>query len=398
MATRFVDYYNDTLQFQSTLAFLKSPPDGYQQPSFDVAQALEDIRANISSGAYKSQYAFESQVQLLISRIHDSHVSLDAGILSPFRFASPYSLVSISQDGVQEPEIYLKEDLVAAAKEGYTAYPVEKINDVAVIEYLRSLVAPNSDGYVEPHADWNSLLNSPAKDVQGYLSVLQRLPLYPGKDLKFQFGNGTSLETIWLALYAETAPTGPLTTPGDFFNYFVLGLIPADFDPEHPTPWWPAEYNISAEDEDTLLVEEPRIDCSSQAGLVENWCNATNGQVQAYPNDPIVVQKDLSISGTGAISGYILDDISTGVLSIPSFYQDGLSVRYFFNAIDEFIGNATNRSTRRVVIDLQQNSGGLVLLALTTFQQFFPTLHPYTGSRIRSHKLADILGTAYTEW
>ncbi|KAF2026169.1 hypothetical protein EK21DRAFT_116064 [Setomelanomma holmii] len=40
----------------------------------------------------------------------------------------------------------------------------------------------------------------------------------------------------------------------------------------------------------------------------------------------------------------------------------------------------------------------LVLLAMTTFQQFFPTIPPYTGSRIRSHQFADILGTAYTEW
>ncbi|KAH7408333.1 hypothetical protein DE146DRAFT_645987 [Phaeosphaeria sp. MPI-PUGE-AT-0046c] len=398
VASRFVDYYNDTLQFQSTLAFLKSPPDGYQQSAIDVAQALEDIRANISADAYKSQYSFEWQVQLLISRIHDSHVTLDAGILSAFRFASPYSLVSISQDGVQEPKVYLKEDLVAAAKEGYTAYPIDQINDVATIEYLRSLVASNSDGYVEPHADWNSLMSSPVKDIQGYLSVLQRLPLYPGDRLKFQFDNGTSLETKWLAMYAETSPTGPLTTPGDFFNYFVLGLVPAGFDPENPTSWWPAEYDIPAGDEETSLVDEPVFNCSSLAGAVKNWCKATNGQVQAYPNDPIVVQQDLSIAGTGAISGYIFDDVSTGILSVPSFYQDGLSVKFFFNAIDEFIGNATKRGTRRVVIDLQQNSGGLVLLALTTFQQFFPALRPYTGSRIRSHRLADILGTAYTEW
>lgn len=136
----------------------------------------------------------------------------------------------------------------------------------------------------------------------------------------------------------------------------------------------------------------------SPTGQVVNWCNVTNGQIGAYPNDPVVVQNDFSITGAGALSGYIFDDISTGVLSIPSFYQNGLNVKYFFNAIREFMGNATERDTKRVVIDLQQNSGGLVLLALTTFQQLFPTLKSYTGSRIRSHRYADILGAAYTEW
>ncbi|KAH7064284.1 hypothetical protein BKA63DRAFT_608564 [Paraphoma chrysanthemicola] len=400
VASRFIDYYNDTLQFQSTLNYLKSPPDGYQQPPVDVEQELEDIRANISSGAFKSQYAFEAQVQRLISRIHDNHVTLDAGILSPFRFASPYTLVSLSPDGVQNPRIYLKEDLLAAAEEGYTPHPVAKINNVEVNDYLGNLIALNSDGYVEPHADWNAFMTSPYNDIQGYLSVFQRLPLYPGNDLSFQFENDTSLDTIWLAMYAETSLTGPLTTPGDFYNYFVLGLIPADFDPDDPDApaWWPAEYNIPVEDDEVASVEEQGFDCSSSAGLVVNWCNVTNGQVGAFPNDPVVVQNDFSITGAGAMSGYIFDDISTGILSIPSFYQDGLSVKYFFNAIDEFIGNATSRGTKRVVIDLQQNSGGLVLLAMTTFQQFFPTMPPYTGSRIRSHRFADILGTAYTQW
>lgn len=381
---------------------MESPPEGYQQPPVNVAQELETIRANISSGAYNSQYDFEAQVQLLISRIHDNHVSLNAGILSAFRFVSPYTLLSLSLDGVEEPKLYLREDLVAAGKEGYSSFPLAKINDVDAVEYLTSLIAPNSDGFLEPHADWNSFMSSPATDIQGYLGLFQRLLLYPGSDLKFTFENGTTLETIWLAMYAESEQTGPITTPGDFFNYFVMGLIPADFEPENPTVWWSEEYNIPLELEDenneAAPASEPEFDCSSSMGLVVNWCNATGGLVTAYPNDPVVVQNGLSITGAGAISGYILDDISTGVLSIPSFYQDGLSVLYFFNAIDEFIGNATEKNTKRVVIDLQQNSGGLVLLVMTTFQQFFPTLPPYTGSRIRSHHYADVLGTAYTEW
>ncbi|KAF3008559.1 hypothetical protein E8E13_007077 [Curvularia kusanoi] len=400
VASRFVDYYNDTLQFQSTLGFLQSPPEEYQQPPINVEQELQTIRANISSGAYKSQYDFEAQVQLLISRMHDSHVTLDAGILSAFRFVSPYTLLSLSQDGLEEPKLYINEDLLAAAQEGYVSSPVVKINNVDATEYLTSLASPNSDGYLEPHADWNSLMSSPAADIQGSLSLFQRLPLYPGNDLSFTFQNGTTLDTIWLAMYADIEQTGPLTTPGDFYNYFVLGLTPAGFDPINPTVWWPTEYNIPDEDdsEESVPSSGPKIDCGSSAGLGVNWCNATGGQVIAYPNNPIVVQDGLSITAAGAVSGYLLNDMSTGVLSVPTFYQDGLSVLDYFNVIDWFIGNATEKNTKRVVVDLQQNSGGLVLLALTTFQQFFPTLPPYTGSRIRSHHFANMLGNAYTEW
>ncbi|KAI8934457.1 hypothetical protein NX059_009188 [Plenodomus lindquistii] len=143
---------------------------------------------------------------------------------------------------------------------------------------------------------------------------------------------------------------------------------------------------------------QPDFDCPGPAGAVGNWCNVTKGQIGAYPNDLVVVQNDFSITGDGAVSAYIFDDISTGVLSIPSFYQATLGVKYFFNAIDEFIGNATTRGTKRVVINLQQNGGGQVLLAFTTFQQFFPATPPYTASRMRSHEFAEILGTACTKW
>ncbi|KAI8934456.1 hypothetical protein NX059_009187 [Plenodomus lindquistii] len=112
------------LQFQNTLKVLKNPPQG-----------------------------FEKQVQLLISRIHDNDVVLDAGILAAFKFVSPYTLVSLSKDGLQALKIYLKEDLFTATKEGYKPHPVVKINQINAVDYLTSLVANNSDGYVEPHAD-----------------------------------------------------------------------------------------------------------------------------------------------------------------------------------------------------------------------------------------------------
>jgi hypothetical protein len=395
VALRFLDYYNDTLQYQSTLAFLEDPPAEYQRPPVKVHEELKKISVNITSGAYKSQYEFETQVQVLISRLHDSHVNLDAGILSAFKFASPYTLVSVSEDGVQEPRVYLQEDVLAAANEGYKAFPISKINGLEVVDYLSSLVAPNSDGYVEPHADWNSLMESPARDVQGYLSLFQRLTLYPGDDLIFTLENGTQVESIWLALYTNNYPTGPLTTGGDFFNYFVLGLSPAGFNITNPTKWWSDDYDLVYSNDTTQSSPEPAFDCKSSA---VSWCTATDGVVRAYPNDPIVVQNDFSIAGAGSVSGYIIDGSSTSVLSMPGFYHSDKSVRYFYNAVDEFIGNATKAGSKRVIIDLQQNSGGLVFLAILTFQQFFPRHKPYTGSRIRSHESADILGTAYSKW
>jgi hypothetical protein len=353
------------------------------------------------TSAYKSQYKIETQVQLLISRLHDSHVTLDAGILSSFRFASNYSLVSVSPDGLQDPQIYIYEDVLDAKRDGYTLSPVVKINNISVDDYLTSLVATNSDGYVEPHADWNSLMESPAMQIQGCLSLFQRLTLYPGADLSFTLQNGTIVPGLWLALYIGIPLTGPLSTPGDFFNLFVMGLLPTGFNRSDPAQsrWWPADYDLPFSTD----LPEPSPDSSPEqlpecAGAAVNWCKATSGEIRAYPNDPVVVHNNFSITGAGSVSGYILMNSSISVLSIPSFYQSGQSVKYFNDALTEFIGNVSSSKAKRIVIDLQQNSGGLVLLAILTFQRFFPSAKPNTISRMRSHKSADILGTAYTEW
>jgi hypothetical protein len=107
VAARFIDYYNETLQFQSTLAYLKDPPTGYQQAPVDVDKVLAAIKANATAGVYPNQYAFEADVQLLVNQIHDAHVSLGAGALQAFSFASPYGIVSASVDGKKTPEAFL---------------------------------------------------------------------------------------------------------------------------------------------------------------------------------------------------------------------------------------------------------------------------------------------------
>ena len=107
VATRFLKYINDTIQFQSTLAYLKNPPASYQQPSIDFLKGLDQIQQNIDNGQFANEYVFEATLQNLIYSTHDAHVTLSAGILAVFTFASPYGIVSVSEDGLQTPKVYI---------------------------------------------------------------------------------------------------------------------------------------------------------------------------------------------------------------------------------------------------------------------------------------------------
>jgi hypothetical protein len=392
-----------TLQFQSTRGYLEAPPAGYQRPPFDVNQALENIKQNVTAGVYKNQYEFEVQLQLLATQLRDTHVILNAGALSAFSFVSPFGLISASVDGKQAPEIYLDEDLYRAwAIDGDEASPITKINGVDVVEYLEYFAERNSAGYLEPHADWNAIMDSPALDIQGYLSTFQSATLYPGDDihgdaLNFTLKNGTVVENYWWAFCVDCENTGPLTTGGDFYNYFVLGFLPANY--EEGDVWWPTLEDGTSSDDNSdsgfNLTQILEAYCAVGDPSTSNWCIDSFG---AYPNDPIVAQADLSINGGGILSGYMFEDISTAVLSIPSFVQTGDDTLEFRQTVFDFIGNASKVSASHVVIDLQQNSGGLSFLAYDTFRQFFPNLEPNDASRQRSHELSNILGEAYTEW
>ncbi|KAH6011513.1 hypothetical protein HBI83_161230 [Parastagonospora nodorum] len=383
-----------TLQFQSTLAFLKTPPHGYQQPPVDVIEVLGDIQRNITSGVYKKQYSFEADVQLLISRMHDSHVTLSSGIMNAFSFVSPYGIVSASSDGKQLPEIYIAEDIRNGRLHGYKPTPINKINGRDAVEFLAEFATLNTDGYVEPHADWNSLMDSPALYISGDLSIFQSATFYPGDKLEVTFKNGTPHHAHWLSIYNELDNPGPLTTAGDFYNYFVLGLKPASY--KEGSIWWP----IDPAHNETSSGNAPSINlyeeiCSSGHPSQLNWCQASSG---TYPNDPVVSQPDLAITGGGVVSGYFLKDMSTGVLSVPTFMQFDPNTGFFQDTVEYFIGNATQQNISRIVIDLQTNSGGEVFLAYNTFKQFFYNIDPYAATRIRSHELTNVLGAAYSEW
>jgi hypothetical protein len=381
VATRFLKYWNETVQFQSTLGYLKNPPQEYQQPAVDVLKELAKIQQRIDSGFYSNQYAFETDFQLLTYAMHDGHVRLIAGALAAFSFAAPFEIASVSADGKSLPKVYFTQDIIDSQSEGWKPSPIKTINGEDVTEFLTKFASLNSWGYLEPHTEWNALMSSPALDIQSGGTIWSAgATFYPGDNLTVHFENYTAedsstiWDTIWVASYNELANyTGPLTTGGDFYNYFVLGNIPESF-------------NASA------IVIPPETAQEPAAG---NWSRASFG---AFPEKPDVVEYDLDIYHTGLVSGYFYKDISTGVLSLPSFDVLAETTGNFSSTVIEFIEKASAANLEKIVIDMQRNTGGITLFAYSIFKYFFPDLSPYAGSRRRIFPMADTLGSVITEF
>ena len=377
VASRFLQYYNDTIQFQSTLAYLKSPPSSYQQPSVDVMESLHQIQQDIDNGVFHNQYAFEATLQKVIQSTHDDHLRLDAGILAAFSFSSPYGITSVSSDGIQLPKVYLTgtrkqclrvyiaNKIIAHLDTDKThASPVSKINDQDVISFLSQFAAINAIGGLEPHTDWNSLMSSHALGIQGRFNYFGGFAtFYPGDAVTFTLENGTKITKEWKAYYNSPGSTGPLATGGDFYNFFVLGQSPASYKPSNSGNS-NSKRRGSIPKSPGTATKRPLSKRSFCDGLPTNtgWADS------AYPVAD-VAQPDLKVNGGGFITGYFLKDVSIGVLSIPSFDEYGSASNTFSRTIKCFIEASRNANLKQIVIDVQQNRGGNPLLAVDAFRQ-----------------------------
>jgi hypothetical protein len=282
VATDFIQYYNDTIQFQSTLQYLKDPPTSYQQPGIDLVGGLAEIQSNINRDVYQNQYEFEAALQALLISAHDLHLYMDAGILAAFSFGSPIDLVSASVDGIQVPKVYIATD-VAYNYGDFTPSAVATINGQDVVSYLENFAAQNNIGGLESHTDWNQLFFSAAEGIQDSPNIFTGDAIfYPGDTITFVLENGTSITENFLGIYYSQGPTGPLETGGDFFNFFVLGLYPESYDPD--------------------LIDDNNVNVTESSAIISDAPTATSTVI--------------SVSGTSTVTEVLLGG---AIVSIGGF-------------------------------------------------------------------------------
>ncbi|KAB8226000.1 hypothetical protein BDV33DRAFT_229150 [Aspergillus novoparasiticus] len=368
IASQLVQYANDMIQFHSTLAYLADPPQSYQQTAVDLVAGLSQLQSDIDNNVFRNEYAFEVALNHLIHAAHDDHLELVGGALSRFTYAAPYSIVSVSSDGVELPKVYISDDLIANETRSLPWQPsaIRTINGQDVVEYLTQFAAVNSFGKLEPHADWNMLMRSAVLEIQGKREVFHEAATYPGDFITFTFENDTTLGPLpWKASFCCHGGNAPLQTEDDFYDFFVLGH-------------YPASYDESLEANTTTISN--RV-----APILAPFENP------AYP-----LEADVTSDGGALLRGYFLNDSSLAVLSIPHF--DSNAPQSFSNTVKEFLARSTMAGLNKVVIDVQQNPGGSPLLALEVFKIFFPSIKPWASSRRRVHPMANALGSVLTTY
>lgn len=229
------------------------------------------------------------------------------------------------------------------------------------VDYTKTFASRQSFGMVEPHADWNQLMVSPAQEIFGVSYLSDAAPFYAGDQMSLSFENGTTVNGSWTALYSSPGFTGPLETGGDFYNFFVLGNYPANYDAAY-ADYVASQAGAGDSSADVTLAPGSDDDDNNRTVLT-SWHTIS----PAYPSDTMNYEQDLGDFTNGIVTGYHIGESSTAVLSIPSFDQYGDGIDSFSQSIADFMNNASHLQAQKIIIDLQQNSGGLAALAFTVF-------------------------------
>ena len=379
------------VEFQSDLSYLKYPPPGYLYPGVDILGELDAIGERLKSDEYGSEYGYQLELHETIAAAHDGHFSYVPDILQVFLFTrlasdrimsdgtlDPFSLLSVSDDGVQLPSVYGYSDrfaLASPAASNYRPSPIVKINGEDVETWLEKLATGNGANQ-DPDANYNSLfpsiphLSSRSLSISTLTDNVFTFRLTDGgSTANIHFANGTTRDARTAAILAKPELWVGVEDGESFFRTFCNNTVA-----QVPS--------LAGLGPTTKRVPYRATNTTGVPSMSE-----------AYPC-PIV------IAANGSVAGYFPKaQPDLAVLAIPT-YQPADHVE-FENVIRQLLATAKHNGKTKLIIDLRGNMGGFLLLASDTFHQLFPSMSPYSTGNYRANDLFDFVGqtvsTAYAE-
>lgn len=211
--------------------------------------------------------------------------------------------------------------------------------------------------YHDPDTRWNALFYHPPAQTLGFFVSPQ---LYPGPTTTIKYENGTEQTYNNRAVLQEEI-SWPLVADGDsFYSVFV--------DPS-------SGRKLGRE---LTMKTAPRV--PNRLQLVHEKLDDGNGEIPTNYPEPYITGPD-----NVYINGYFLNhpNISNlAVLALQTFDTDTRADAAKFQSLTQrFLDEAKSRRSEKIIIDLQSNPGGRVLLGYETFLQASHSLRAMTVER-----------------
>ncbi|KAF2026793.1 peptidase S41 family protein [Setomelanomma holmii] len=321
---RLIDDMMLFVKWQSNVAYLKNPPEGYTEQPIDIMGKLSNMKSRLSPNGFKNEYGFQTQMMSICDRAYDNHFAWQPDVLaSAMQFQRPpgTELASISIDDV----------LKANNGSSFKPLPVRIIDGMTARDYLAN--ASTQGDFHDADTRWNAMFPSQALIATGltFLGAF-RTGIYTGPNTTMQFENGTTLSMPNLAVM--------------------------------------------------LTVQTPQQSATPTGNLTRATPTATPTPSHiGYPKAEII-NPNLAMGGY-YISGNGYEDVA--VLSIPTY--DSPDVQSFQNTMRDFILKSKADGKTKIIFDLRGNGGGNAILGYDTFKQVYleAVQEPFGGTRSRAN-------------
>lgn len=242
------------------------------------------------------------------------------------------------------------------------------INGVGAAQVLESMSAYQN--LQDPDARYNAMVNNIVVDGQGNIlsDFFAQDTVWRGNSAyNFTFANGTSTSYIVQAQIQSSAQPFNFTDGNELYNFLCNTT----------------QSSTTTSKRSTVA----RDDTSSST-----------------PSAPSLYPVPVMREAYNTIVGYYPDDAGLedfAVLSVPTFETAGSDlpddVLYNFAVTAEwFVQNATQKDgKKKIIIDVQNNGGGVVVSGFALLSVFFPNETIYSGTRFRAHEAMDFIGTIF---
>ena len=319
------------------------------------------------------------------------------------------------------------------SQQGYTPSAVKTLGGQDVTDYLKAWMSSNSFyGMIEQHADWNNIFPNSAYTWTSSVSRgFSFTAFYNGNSLNGTYENGTQFEWTYSSWTRTSFGASSIHDEQSLYDNWVLKAstsatptnssattsinVPAPtIDPESPEfdPDGSAATTTLGSDQapgsptdspPSIMSFVSSSTGTAVAGLARKAARLERSQEQLfkfpemykkpkaddvlpsgiksvpgpYPTNPVTTQAHLGFGGV--VTGYNLIDQSLAVLSLPSFEAKQGLAEYTVNttdyadAVQDFIQKSKAAGMQKVVIDLQANGGGSVVLGYETFKHVSAT-------------------------
>ncbi|KMP02078.1 hypothetical protein DIZ76_010631 [Coccidioides immitis] len=356
-ALRLIDGLDSFWHWQSTIDYLKDPPEGYLMPATDLDKGILRIRNKAAANKYENEIEFQQDMLALVNSVHDGHFNLylDAINIFSFRRVEFGPIVSLSSDGKSLPKVYSYNDLNGKSNGKWRPSAIKSIDGEDAQQWLRRLSYRGSAQ--DPDALYNALFYNPPGHIQDAVGAFFTAPgVYTEPQIHVEFENGTKKE------YQNDA------------------IFHVDFDGVRDGETFYKKFCSGNIDQAPMLKKRE----------VELQKRSSASPRRHFP-EPVVEFSD------GSIAGYFLegDHSDIAVLSVSTFAptknDDNVNAE-FSNLTSTFLAASKKAGKKKLIVDVTSNGGGSLFLGFDLFMQLFPEAKVTSAFNLRATKELDIIG------